>query len=251
MTNVELKERPAGETAESVQITDLTVIRAALADPEFPLLVSFPRTGSHWLRMLMELYFERPSLVRVFYYADRTDWLTLHTHAQPGDLMDRLGETCERRDVIYLYRDPVHTVYSQLRFYDEPVDDEGRIRHWADAYGRHVERWLGAECVAKRKAVVTYEGMRRDLPREFAKVAAFFGGVLEAAKLEAAAARVTKDALQKKVGDAQPNVVDTSETYNEQRETFEGRHASLIWDTVLAQRADLERHFAYLGKETP
>ena len=38
----------------------------AYEDITFPFLVSFPRTGSHWLRMLMELYFDKPSLTRSF-----------------------------------------------------------------------------------------------------------------------------------------------------------------------------------------
>ena len=56
------------------------VVDAFVADPENTFLVSFPRTGSHWLRMLMELYFQRPSLVRVFYFNERADYMCYHTH---------------------------------------------------------------------------------------------------------------------------------------------------------------------------
>ena len=42
------------------------IVERHIADPEFPYLISFPRTGSHWLRMLMELYFDRPSLTLLF-----------------------------------------------------------------------------------------------------------------------------------------------------------------------------------------
>ena len=58
----------------SIFITDEAIISAFTRDPENTFLVSFPRTGSHWLRMLTELYFERPSLLRVFYYYNRRDY---------------------------------------------------------------------------------------------------------------------------------------------------------------------------------
>ena len=47
----------------------------------------------------MELYLEKPSLVRAFYYKDASDFTCYHTHDM--DLQLR------RQNVIYLYHDPV------------------------------------------------------------------------------------------------------------------------------------------------
>ena len=92
----------------SMQISDQTIIDKFIANPDNTFLVSFPRTGSHWLRMLTELYFGRPSLVRVFYYSERQDFLMLHAHDLELDV--------ERLRVIYLYRHPVETIFSQLYY---------------------------------------------------------------------------------------------------------------------------------------
>ena len=92
---------------DATYVVDAESIRKFEDNPDNPYLVSFPRTGSHWLRMVMERYFGRPSLVRVFYYPERNDFLTLHTHDLELDV--------QRRNVIYLYRDPVETVFSQMR----------------------------------------------------------------------------------------------------------------------------------------
>ena len=54
---------------ESYGISDQKIWQKYTSNPEFPYLVSFPRTGSHWLRNVMELYFEKPSLTRVFLYS--------------------------------------------------------------------------------------------------------------------------------------------------------------------------------------
>ena len=99
----------------SVAITSPEVLEAFTSNPESTFLVSFPRTGSHWLRLLMELYFERPSLVRVFYYPERTDYLTYHTHDLSLDV--------QHPRVIYLYREPVATIYSQMQYHGEDLAD--------------------------------------------------------------------------------------------------------------------------------
>jgi len=60
--------RPA--VVDPVHVTDPKILDHFLKNADFPWLISFPRTGSHWLRMIMELYFEKPSLRRVFFYPD-------------------------------------------------------------------------------------------------------------------------------------------------------------------------------------
>ena len=75
------------------------VAREFAEDPNSPWLVSFPRTGSHWLRMMLERYSARPLLPRSFFDHDSTDYLLNHTHD--------LDFSCTVRRVIYLYRDPV------------------------------------------------------------------------------------------------------------------------------------------------
>ena len=117
---------------KSIAINNNKIIEKFSANHQNTFLVSFPRTGSHWLRMMMELYFERPSLVRIFYYPERKAYLTLHTHDLNLDV--------ERSNVIYLYRDPVDTIYSQLQYHKEDIYDQERIAFWSDFYGRHLDK---------------------------------------------------------------------------------------------------------------
>ena len=131
----------------SFVINDQSVIEAFTKDSTNTLLISFPRTGSHWLRMLAELYFGRPSLVRVFYYPNRQDYLFLHTHD--------LDLSVKSSRVIYLYRAPVDTIYSQLRYYDESPNDRARVIYWADLYGRHLDKWLCSERFTTQKTILT------------------------------------------------------------------------------------------------
>lgn len=134
-------------------ISNLEVIQSFAANPANTFLVSFPRTGSHWLRMIMELYFGRPSLTRVFYYPECSDYLTLHTHD--------LDLQVERSHVIYLYRNPVDTIFSQLSYHKERLGDHERITYWSDLYGRHLDKWLQQESFTTHKIILTYEALKQ------------------------------------------------------------------------------------------
>ncbi len=215
----------------SVAVTDPAVIEAFARDQDNPFLVSFPRTGSHWLRMLMELYFGRPSLVRVFYHPERTDYLTLHTHDLDLDV--------RRRNVVYLHRDPVDTVFSQLAYHGQAPDDAGRVRHWAGLYGRHLDKWLRTEDCTTHKTVLTYEGMRADLEGEFARLAAHFGQEPDPGRLEAARERVTKEEVRARTGHDQ-RVVRLRGDYARERAAFRATMGALVLEEVLSGRPELE-----------
>ena len=127
----------------SLQINDRKVINNYISNPEFPFLISFPRTGSHWLRMLMEIYFEKPSLIRCFYYGNSQAYTCIHQH--DVELL------IERQHVIYLYRNPIDTIYSQLQYNVENLDDVSSIEYWSEKYGKHLSKWLFDEKFTTKK----------------------------------------------------------------------------------------------------
>ena len=218
----------------SAAITDEFILSSFKSNPDNTFLVSFPRTGSHWLRMLMELYFERPSLVRVFYYPERMDYLTLHTHDLELDV--------ERSHVIYLYRDAVDTIYSQLQYHEEDIDDQERIAHWADLYGRHLDKWLHKEAFTERKTVLRYERLKEDLIEEFRKVCNHFDSPLDPERLEAVAERVSKERVNEKTTH-DPQVMNLTQTYEEERQRFRKEHDEFVWQVVLDGREHLRQDF--------
>ena len=95
-------------------------------DPQFPFLISFPRTGSHWLRMMLEQYSNRPLLIRSFFEHPNKDYLLLHSHDM------QLSE--KRKNVLYLYRKPIDVVYSQLNFYQQDIHNLNLVLYWTNQY---------------------------------------------------------------------------------------------------------------------
>jgi glycosyltransferase involved in cell wall biosynthesis/protein-L-isoaspartate O-methyltransferase len=220
--------------SDSTEITDPQVINAFIEKPDNTFLVSFPRTGSHWLRMLMELYFGRPSLVRVFYYPERTDYLTLHTHDIDLDV--------KRSNVIYLYRDPVDTIYSQLCYYKESPDDLNRIEYWSELYGKHLDKWLHSEKFCTRKTVISYEGLKKDIVDEFGRITRHYDQPLDTNLLEKVVPKVSKiEVKSKTMHDLQ--VIQVRSDYELDRNKFRALFGSLVWSIVLKDRSYLKNYF--------
>lgn len=210
------------------------IVERLTQNPDFPFFVSFPRTGSHWLRMLMELYFERPSLVRAFYYFDATDFTCYHRHDE--DL------TVERKSVLYLYREPVETIYSQMSFYKEQLNDRKRIVYWAELYGRHMDKWLYKEKFTTKKTILTYEGLRKNLSTEFEKICQHLKSPFDPQKLATVEQSVTKEKLKKKTTH-DPRVLNLSTEYESQREVFKADNSLLIHETIGRQNPELAALF--------
>jgi hypothetical protein len=226
-----LREEPGDDT---VGIEDPSVIEEFTSDPENTFLVSFPRTGSHWLRMLMELYFERPSLVRIFFYPEETDYLTLHTHDMDLDV--------ERKRVIYLYREPVATIYSQMQYHGVALDDVDRIVHWSDLYGRHLAKWLGEESITEQKTLIRHDRLKTGRANEFAKVCTHFSVRFDADRFERVDEVVTKEKVNEKTRH-NPRVIQKGEAYERKRDHFREEWGETVLETVFEDRAWLKEYF--------
>ena len=210
----------------SIKISDQKLISSLTDNLDFPFLVSFPRTGSHWLRMLMELYFEKPGLVRVFYYRDCKEFTCYHTHDEDLQLEGRTN-------VLYLYRDPVDTVYSQLNYYKEKILDEARVDFWSDLYARHLHKWLYGEKLTTKKTLITYEGLKENIVNEFRKVTAHFEEELDVEKITSVGEQVSKSSLKKKTAHDK-QVVNLDSGYADTREFFRSEMGDRVRNHVLA-----------------
>ncbi len=216
---------------ESYEIHDRKIWNSFLSDEEFPYLISFPRTGSHWLRNVMELYFEKPSLMRVFFYRKPTDFTCFHIHDE--DLLFK-----EKRRIIYLYRDPVATIFSQMNFYDEDLTNIERVSYWADLYGQHLEKWLLKDELSTEKVILSYENLRTDFDNEFRKLSEFLNVAFNIDKLKKARENTSKEKVKEKVTD-DPRVIKSTNDYADKRKLFVKNHSELIIGIINAIDSDL------------
>lgn len=217
-------------------IVEDKIVEEVTADPNFPFLVSFPRTGSHWLRSMMELYFEKPSLKLIFFedYKNATEYTCYHRHD------DDLAIECN--NAIYLYRRPAPTIFSQLKFYKTDIHDKDQIIYWSEKYGQHLAKWIFEEKFTTKKTILSYEGLRNNLNQEFAKVCAHFGANLDTEKLDEIAEAVSKSKIKEKTKH-DDRVINLSANYDDLREEFKEKYTGLVKEHFYKQHPQLHTLF--------
>jgi Domain of unknown function (DUF4214)/Sulfotransferase domain len=214
---------------------------------KLPLFISFPRTGSHWINCVMELYFDRPRLREVrttLLDKTRTDWMWFHDHD--------LHLTIQHPHTLYLYREPVSTLFSNLVYYSkDPTSDlfkmdplaasEGRILRFCDDYREHLRKWLLS--AFKAHTAVRYDRFRSNREAEFQKICRFFNKPFDAPRVAEVFATVTPEALAKET--INPAAIDwhlLTEAYERDRRRFAEKWGGAIRERVITP--DLESAFA-------
>jgi hypothetical protein len=188
-------------------------------DPDFPYLISFPRTGSHWLRLLMELYFEKPALSRAFYFTRSKEFTCYHRHDEDLNI--------KRNNVIYLYREISDTVYSQMNYYNQDIENKQLVIEWLEKYSKHLKKWLIDDDFTEIKTVIKYEKLKSSLDSEFEKITEHFDIPFSVSRLRVVAEQVTKSKLKEKTGHDN-RVVNLTEDYNLRRKNFKENYSELI-----------------------
>lgn len=100
----------------------------------YPLFVSYPRSGSHWINSIMELYFNRPRLRKgspsLLPDAEkRDDWMWIHDHDLKLKVINKLKKNKNPRynKILFLYRNPSQTIFSHLNAKQKDFNDYGYL----------------------------------------------------------------------------------------------------------------------------
>lgn len=171
----------------------------------YPLFVSYPRCGAHWINCVMELYFDRPRLREnrlTFLDITRSDWMWFHDHD--------CNRVMKHDNVLYLYRQPAETIFSNV-IHDMSrkfpplsfltVKDPSKAKKLIDKhcplYKKHLLKWLCSE--DKANTFVNYNrftGKHRE--EEFKKICDHFNQPFDPNKMQYAFNRANKKDMVKK-----------------------------------------------------
>jgi hypothetical protein len=230
-------KKKKGGLKESLIIRDHPLIERISREPGFPWFISFPRTGSHWLRMVMELYFKKPSLVEVFYTEQPKEYTCYHRH----DLKLTIGG-CSK--VLYLYREPVNTIFSYLK-YEKKIISKENVVNYTNCYIDHLIKWLLEENFTKDKLVLKFEKLRNRDSKEFKKLCTFFDEDFDEERMNQCMDQVTKKKLYA-LSKHDLKVVDPSAEYEKERLRFDSEYRLLIEEQVVEKSELLKPFFGYL-----
>lgn len=154
---------------------------------KYPLFISYPRSGSHWLNVIMELYFNRPRLRKsrvTILDKSRKDWMWIHDHDWYLRIIDKLekGKIHPHGKILYLYRNSldVEKSYKKLRknLYGMETVSEDILEHVT----RHQKKYLDKPYVV----AIQYENFKNKNKRanEFKKICEFFNKPFNKQKIE-------------------------------------------------------------------
>ena len=210
-------------------------VQGWLEDPKFPVLISFPRTGSHQLRYMMELYFQEPSLPRIFLYKKAKSFTCCHMHDL--DPPNR-SAGIERKRAIVLYRDPVATVHSVMNYYGEVEEDMERIRHWSSVYRRHLEKWLLDESFTEEKISLRYEELQSEAAPAFQRLCDFFRRDWDPERFDRIARMSAPERIEERTAD-NPAIIGARKDRLERRRAFAERAGKSIEEEIFGKRPEL------------
>ena len=222
-------------------------------DFEFPRLVSYPRCGSHWFRYIMEYTLEMPCIVSSYKFPnpDLQQCWGLHIHDRRLDNSD-CPPTKNLQKVIYLWRNPVDVVYSQLR-YDGILPDvltvssAESLRHGVNylihEYGSHLQRYRFNNGDIGDLLEITYEQMRENTAETMAQSMEFLNLQYEKKKLKKVISECTKLKISQGINDksAIDMVAATRpEQHKHNKEIFKSIYEHLITDKLKTVTGDKE-----------
>lgn len=181
-------------------------------------IVSFPRTGSHWLRMMIEVAFCNSTSIDNFSFDNAPNHITYHVHDL--ELKDKFDK------VIYLYRNPVDTIYSLIKYYQQDIEDKENIKKLTNLYKDNAQKWLLEENFTKEKMFVTYESLVKNKEQELEKIARFLGVEFNKKNIEKTK-DISRDSVRNKtLYDNQ--IVNIEKDYKQKKEEFEKENKDYI-----------------------
>ena len=137
---------------------------------DFPRLISYPRTGSHWFRILMEAYLNEPSIVQSFFNPRPSNIWGFHIHhryiAKPHPSE---GPVFGLKNVIYLYRNPADTIFSIMKYEgnipenwdgQKSIDLAEAFEKYKLEYYKHLQFYLNNQSNITNLHFIKYEEIR-------------------------------------------------------------------------------------------
>ena len=188
--------------------------------------VSYPRSGSHWIRILLEKYFDKPVMSdfieQKYPRWNKRVWRSGHDLALN-----------EKYDVVlYTIRHPIPTMWSTLQYYDEaPVTKniDFRLKQWMD----NVSKWCIEENFTYKKYILIYEELANNTEQSLKDVIKWLSPDQEInlEKINEAISFTTKEKV-KELTKHDQKVIKATQDYYKKREEFVDEWGKHILDQL-------------------
>ena len=191
---------------------------------KYPLLISYPRSGSNWVNCILELYFNRPRLrVGPITFLDSTnkkDYMWFHDHDRFSDLK------VNHHNIAYLYRNPPDVIFSLLMAEHRNIFNTDKMTELVSTQINYLKKSL-KKYLSTAPICIKYERLKGLDPNvlyyyEFSKIIHFLDpkSNMDNNKLDNAIHIVKKNKIINKSTDKYFSEMLLSNNYEKMREDF-------------------------------
>lgn len=200
-------------------------------------VVSYPRSGSHWLNLAMELYFGVQRRIDIsghrLHLVEEGTPLWTHTHCVRAD----------GKDVIYLHRDPVDAIHGHMALVMQNTyqGSIGRMQRWV--FDGMIETFAKTNNATHCKhlnaahTVIAFDDLKEHPDRVAWKICSHFHVDCDAGRFADCLSRITvgRLAMQSMAAERGRNFKPfmLSDAYRESREQFRAEWQDRIYEISL------------------
>jgi hypothetical protein len=143
----------------------------------------------------------------------------------------------EAENVIYLYRNPIDCIFSNLKYDQTTIDNIELIDKYLNIWNKHIQKWVFDEKFTKRKVILSYENLKKDFVKEFSKLLVYLNLEVDEKRIILAKETYTKNKIREIVHDKK--VINNETDYELQRERFVDLFGKYIFDKLPLTHKDI------------
>jgi len=184
---------------------------------EIPYYVGVSRSGSHWIRLVLEGYLDGKSPISSF-IACKDDINVLYSRLNDFKGTHDMQLDFEYDNVIYLYRNPIDCIFSNLKYDGTDFRDKNEVDRYLKIWIAHIQKWIYDEKFTNKKVVLSYEKLKNNFVDEFSKLLSFLNIEINANKIIESKGIYTKSKIREIVHDKK--VINNDLDYELHRNIF-------------------------------
>lgn len=217
-----------------------TARRIMRLEGDIPYLVGFPRSGNHYVSVCLEKYTDNQSPISNYRGLAGRSLTVYRIHAGEFRGTHDLNMDARFRNVIFLYRNPVDTLYSYCR-YMNILPDEEHIGQEADFWVNHTMKWMFTETYSRRKVILCYERLLADFCCEFGRLLDFFGIGKDEERMRQIRQSTTKEEIKALVDRKDDKVINVTKEYGMAKKEFVETFGPIIMERIPSQISEVLR----------
>lgn len=198
-------------------------------DNSIPYYVGVSRSGSHWIRLVLEGYMGGKSPLSNF-IACKDDINILLNRLNDFKGTHDMQLDFKAENVIYLYRNPIDCIFSNLKYDGTDLLNRNAVDYYLDIWIRHIQKWYYNEQFTKNKVILCYEKLQEDFVSEFSKILSFLNLEIDVDKIIKSKDIYTKGKIREIVHDKK--VINNESDYEIQRDKFIELHGKYIYEKL-------------------